>query len=47
MIANNYYLWKLDGVAPLITDHQPTSFTALSIKKQEEKKKKKIVTCDM
>ena len=37
---------KLDGVAPLITDPSPTSFTSLS-KKEEEKRKEKKVTCDL
>ena len=36
---------KLDGVAPLITDPPPTSYTNLSEKK--ERKKWKNVTCDM
>ena len=40
---------KLDGVALLITDPPPTSFTNLSNKEEEEKKKQKMlnVTCDM
>ena len=38
-------LIKLDGVAPLITDPSPTSFTTLSRKKKYIKKKLHV-TCD-
>ena len=37
------YTYKLDGVAPLITDPPPTSFTTLSKKKIKVKNKKIII----
>ena len=40
--------YKLDGVAPLMTDPPPTNFTSFAPppKNKKKRKKKKIVTCD-